>query len=160
MLLTLHLNELLGPVETGSSSSSAAGGSSSAQASSAAACQDTVVSVTLVSLGGTGCGIEVTNGIAYSIGSQLIGATFSDPNGSIAGVYINGILAPALVSDGDVINVTVTPAGVYTNCGQSGPVCVKPLFMGMIPSFGGTRLKIDKMELLRRVQRAKKRQLR
>jgi hypothetical protein len=59
--------------------------------------------IDLVSLGGNGCGIEVSNGIVYSIGTQYI--TFTSSSQCLNNVLINGLEPPVLVNDGEQITI-------------------------------------------------------
>jgi hypothetical protein len=86
--------------------------------------------LSLVPLGGTGCGIEITAGLAFSIGTQLINYTIADPCGCVQSVNINGQVPPTLVHDGEAVYVTLT-TGVGCSYSQvSGPSC-KVSIVGM-----------------------------
>ncbi len=81
--------------------------------------------MTLVPLGGTGCGIELAGGVAYSIGDQNVGAEYTDGCNIVNTVLINGGPAPAAVTDGQAIGVTFTTKNNGYICGASPPSCVQ-----------------------------------
>ncbi len=83
--------------------------------------------VTVEPLGGTGCGIEITNNIVYSIGGQLVDASFED-DCCDSEVLINGDVPPVFVSDGDIIDITVNPGPNCYFLEKSDPVCGNLLF--------------------------------
>lgn len=71
------------------------------------------------------CAIEVSEGLAYSIGDQYLNVMIvGDTCGCLrppAALLINGKEPPVYVSDGDLINVWIFNAPVeYT---QEGPIC-------------------------------------
>jgi hypothetical protein len=88
------------------------------------------VTIVLVAQGGTGCGIEVTGGVAYSIGGQNISYTATDACGVISTVTINGGTPPVFVADGATITVGLTVVGAAEICSTDTVTC--PMAMGML----------------------------
>lgn len=84
-----------------------------------------VVEVTVLPLGGTGCGIELTDGVAYSIGTQQIGVGYSSDCFSV--VLVNGNVPPVIVNDGDIIELSFIPNVSCSIASVSEPICVEPL---------------------------------
>lgn len=90
----------------------------------ALACSECLFSVYLV----PECSIEVTGGVAYSIGDQCLSASISDntcdcmPNGT-DDVRINGSPPPVCVNDGDTISVSIVPSPQCELLGSEGPIC-------------------------------------
>jgi|GEM_PF-4159909 len=111
---------------------------------------DCFVTILPYTLGGTGCGFEVVNGIVYAIGKQEISADFSDPCNILTQIYINGVPMPSdagvLVNDGEAINFSIaTRTGVV--CGLPVAFCNDSLF-----SYTGRGLRINKKMLLQRIK--------
>lgn len=74
----------------------------------------------LVPLGGCGCGIEVSGGIAYSIGCQHINYTsLVDNCNCIISVLINDQVPPVYLQDGEIINVSLEINPDCVLCAQS-----------------------------------------
>lgn len=73
----------------------------------------------LIALGGCGCGIEVTNGIAYSVGCQYINYTsLIDECNCIENILINNQTPPVYLSDGERITVELELNNNCTLCSQ------------------------------------------
>lgn len=92
---------------------------------------------------GDGCGIEVEGGVAYSVGNQFIDATANSENCECEfDLLVNDQTPPALVCDGDVINVTLEEPN---SCGCEEPT-VECKTVGT-PLFVTSRLKNGKIRL-------------
>jgi hypothetical protein len=72
--------------------------------------------------------VEVTDGVAYSIGSQYMSYTATDPCNCLAAVYINGEWPPVFIADGATIDVTIETTSNCTQFNKEGPTCVMPSF--------------------------------
>lgn len=104
-----------------SSSSSSSGSSSSSSAASSGGSDSTdpcdcTVTVTLIAE----CGVELSGGIAYSIGTQEVNASIEDPCDCVPdnGLRINGFIPPTTVGDGEPIVVTIIPRPTCEICSQ------------------------------------------
>ena len=84
-----------------------------------------------IKLSGSGCGLEVADGIVYSIGNQTINATIQSEDCGCTGlsgsIMINSQVVPVSVCDGEVITVSLsspsytcgTPVLSSTSCSGS-----------------------------------------
>jgi hypothetical protein len=105
--------------------------------------------------GGTGCGLEVKNGVAYSIGSQFVDVSYADP--CVDSVLLNAKKPPVFVSDGQQIVLSVFIKGCCKIISISGPMCSKNLFaVKFNPRTKKSTLVVNKTELKRRLAQQKK----
>jgi hypothetical protein len=73
-----------------------------------------------VTLSGDGCGLELSAGMIYSIGSQTVSVGINDPCGCIT-VTINGSPPPVAVGDGELIDAEFDYSCEITEI--DGPTC-------------------------------------
>jgi|SRR5581483_5708 len=111
------------------------------------------ITVTISGNGTQGCGIELTKGKIYSIGSQTITETHvADP--CITNVKINGVIHSNYILDGQEITVSVTLDASCASCGVTGPTCVPSLFLYKMDFWTGkVHRYINIKSLLRKARR-------
>ena len=97
----------------------------------------------------TQCGIEINNGIAYSIGTQTINYNLTDECSCIKTVLINNQTPPVCVNDGEIININIETNNCRI-CNMIGPYCFQTMF-----KIKKGRLFINKKYLIQKIKKRK-----
>lgn len=113
---------------------------SSSSSSCSANCSAELI---LVPLGCCGCGIEVSNNIAYSVGCQYITySSFVDECDCILDILINGFIPPVYVEDGEPITIEL-------EIKESCTLCTETIFCDCSNSFAYSLVKRNNKIFLR-----------
>lgn len=111
---------LLGPYLTMNAAINACSGSSSSCVT-----VDCEVDVNLVGE----CGLELSDGIIYSIGTQIVSvSSFTDDCECVLSILVNGFSVPYSATDGEVLTVTLLLNDGCFYDSVDTPACVLPLF--------------------------------
>ncbi len=124
---------------------------SSSSSSVCGGCPQYTFDVIITPLGGEGCGLEVTDGIIYSIGTQFISYTSEDP--CLGEVTINGETPPVLVEDGDIVSVEIDIKDSCCLVDIEGPICEEFVPAFAIRKINGKSVLYVKKSVLRKLRR-------